>query len=64
MFTEWDKAIVAAIMGILSLISLWTGWGIDFINEERIIALIAILTPIFVWLVPNKYASTTATTIR
>jgi len=53
MFTSWDKALVALIMAILYLLNMWTGW-FGGVTEESIGSIIAILTPIFVWLVPNK----------
>jgi len=53
MFTSIDKALVALIMGLLSIANLW--FGIDLgISSDVIIALIAMLTPIIVWMTPNK----------
>ena len=52
--TEFNKAIVAAIMAILVLID--QIWGISFphLSEEWITGILVVLTPILVWLVPNK----------
>lgn len=53
MFTTWDKAIVAIIMGALSIANLAFGW--DFgADEETVSGIIAFLTPILVYLVPNR----------
>lgn len=50
---EYNKAWVAAIMAALTLIEL--SWGIHFgISEEWVVSTLAILTPILVWLVPNR----------
>jgi hypothetical protein len=49
-----DKALVAAILGVLSILSLVFGWHLQWITEEGITAVIAILTPILVYLVPNR----------
>lgn len=54
MFTEYDKAIVAVITGVLSIISLWLGWDLSPLADEKVVTGLAILTPILVWLVPNK----------
>ena len=57
MITEWDKAIVALITAILSIITLWWGWDVAPAVDEKIVGGLAILTPILVWLVPNKKAA-------
>ena len=59
MFTAIDKALVAAIMGILSIVNLL--WGVDLLGwgvhtEQTIGTIIAVLLPILVWLVPNAGA--------
>ena len=59
MFTSVDKALVAAIMGLLSIINiLWGvdlfGWGVH--TEQTLGTIIAVLLPILVWLVPNARA--------
>jgi hypothetical protein len=55
MVTGLDKAIVAAIMSILALIEIAFGFNVGHdLTEEWLLGLIAILTPILVWLVPNR----------
>jgi hypothetical protein len=53
MFTSIDKALTAAVMGLLSIASLVFGWNFG-IGEDAVIKIIAVVTPILVWLVPNK----------
>jgi len=55
MFTSADKAIAAIVMGIATLATLWfhveiPGW----LNESSIAQGLAVLTPILVYLIPNK----------
>lgn len=55
MFTAIDKALVALVMGLLSILNLV--FGIDLgITPETISVIIAAITPLLVWLVPNKSA--------
>ena len=52
---ENNKALVALIMAILIFIE--AHWGFTLgISEEAVIGLLALLTPILVWLVPNRTA--------
>lgn len=62
MITEWDKALVAAIMSIISLCVLWFGYDGYFatVREEQLGVLIAILTPVLVYFIPNKQPPTPA----
>jgi hypothetical protein len=54
MFTSMDKAIVALIMGVLSILNLV--WGINIgVSAETVSAIIAAVTPILVYLIPNKH---------
>lgn len=53
MLTAFDKAIVAAIMAGLVVIEQVWGWG-SGITEEYVTVVIAALSPILVWLVPNR----------
>jgi len=53
MNSEFNKALVALIMSALIVVELILGIQIPGISEDWIIATIAILTPILVWLVPN-----------
>jgi hypothetical protein len=56
MFTSMDKALAALVMAILSIIAIWTGWGLDLsvIADERLASAFAILTPIAVYFIPNR----------
>lgn len=55
MFTTWDKAIVAIIMGILFLANTWFGFTIPgFLTSDNITQVLAILSPILVYFFPNK----------
>lgn len=54
MFTDFDKALVAAVLSILSILALVFDWNLKWISEEGITAVIAIVTPLLVYFVPNK----------
>ena len=56
MFTEWDKAIAAAIVSVLSMITLWWGWDLNWLTDQRLLTGLAIASPLIVWAVPNKYS--------
>ena len=56
MFTSIDKAIVAIVMGVLSLLNLFFGWAAP-IDPATLQIIITALTPLFVWWVPNKPSS-------
>lgn len=53
MITSFDKAIVAVIMAGVFLANTFlnTNWSVDAATVNSIAA---VLTPILVWLVPNK----------
>lgn len=53
MFTSLDKALVALVMGVLYLLNQFAGIDLG-VSEGTITAIIAGLTPILVYLVPNK----------
>ena len=54
MFTSIDKAIVAAIMGLLFILSS-AGVAIpEFINEQYVQTIVGVATPFLVWAIPNK----------
>ena len=57
---EFNKAIVALVMAILVIIEQLWGFHIAGISEQWLTMLLAILTPILVWLVPNHPAARTA----
>jgi hypothetical protein len=55
MFTHLDKAIVAAIMAILSILNLGFGW--DFgVDEKLVTAIVTAAIPLVVYAWPNKKA--------
>lgn len=53
MFTSLDKALVALVMGALYLLNSFAGIDLG-VSEGTITAIIAALTPILVWAVPNR----------
>ena len=51
MYTQFDKAIVAVVMGGIQLANVFGfHWGID---EHTVTTIVGTLTPILVWIVPN-----------
>ena len=53
MFTTIDKALAALVMGVLSILNLL--FGIDLgLSPETVSAIIAALTPLIVYLIPDK----------
>lgn len=56
MFTSMDKAIVAGVMAILSILTLsgHVPWLASVVTDEWVAGIIALLTPLVVYLVPNK----------
>jgi hypothetical protein len=56
MFTSIDKALAALLMGVVAILDQL--FGIDIgLGEDTVTAIAAALTPILVWLVPNKPAA-------
>ena len=53
MFTTLDKALVALVMGVLSILNLLFGINIG-LDPVVVTTIITALTPLFVYLVPNK----------
>jgi hypothetical protein len=51
--SEANKTWIAAIMAIVTLIDLYFGWN-HGITEEYLTMLLIVLSPILVWLVPNR----------
>ena len=51
---HYSKAIVATVMGALVIIEAWTGWKSQFISEEVVLSIIAVATPLLVYLIPNR----------
>jgi hypothetical protein len=54
MFSSIDKAIVAAVMGILFIIQTYTGFSLSWISQETVATIVGLLTPVLVWATPNK----------
>lgn len=55
MFTSVDKAIVAVVLGVCFLLNSWFHVQIPgFITADNINQLLAIATPVLVYLLPNK----------
>lgn len=52
--TEYNKAWVALILAILTLLELHFGIAVSFLSENVILSVLAIASPILVWLVPNR----------
>lgn len=59
---HYSKAIVAAVMALLLIIEAWTGWKSEMIDEAWVLTILGVLTPILVWLVPNRPAEVVAHT--
>ena len=54
MFTSIDKALVAAIMGILFIVQTYTGLQLPWAKPDTIATIIGLVTPVLVWASPNK----------
>ena len=54
MFSSIDKALTAAIMGILFIVQTYTGVSIGWLTPETVSTIIGLLTPVLVWAIPNK----------
>ena len=53
MFTSIDKALTALVMAVLFLLNAFFGTDIGW-DENTVSVVIAGLTPILTWLIPNK----------
>jgi hypothetical protein len=53
MFTSVDKALTAIVMAILYLLNTYGGIHVG-LSEDTVGAILAALTPLLVWLIPNK----------
>jgi len=53
MFSSMDKAVGAGIMAVISIIALGGGLA-DVVTEEWAAGVVAALTPVVVWLLPNR----------
>ena len=54
MFTSIDKALVAAIMGVLFIVQTYTGLSMAWVTPNTITTIIGLITPVLVWAIPNK----------
>ncbi len=54
MISSFDKAIVAVIGAILFFLDRAFGVNLGFIDEGTISAIAAVVTPVLVWLLPNR----------
>jgi hypothetical protein len=53
MLTTVDKALAALVLGLVSIVDLWHG-PFGGLNQDVIAGIIAILTPIVVYFIPNR----------
>lgn len=53
MFTSMDKALAALVMAALSILNLAFGWHITA-DPSLVSGIIAALTPVVVYMIPNK----------
>ncbi len=54
MFTSIDKALVALVMAILYILHSVAGVNLPFLTEDTVSTAIGLLTPLLVYIVPNK----------
>lgn len=54
MFTSIDKALTALIMAAIFLLNYFFGFSLGWVTADTIAAIVAALTPLLVWAVPNK----------
>ncbi len=57
MFTSIDQALVAAIMGILLIVQTYTRLSFRWATPDTIVTIIGLVTPVLVWVIPNKKAT-------
>jgi hypothetical protein len=52
---QYNKAWVALIMSALIIIEEWTGWsGLAGLTEQGITIILSLITPLLVWITPNR----------
>ena len=56
MFTSIDKALVAAIMGILFIVQTYTGLSFWWATPDTVATIIGLITPVLVRAIPNRNA--------
>ena len=54
MFRSIDKALLAAIMGVLFIVQIYTGLQLPWATPDTIVTIIGLVTPVLVWAIPNK----------
>ena len=54
MVEEHANAVAGAVMAILGLGALWLGWDISKVTEEWLLTAILVVSPVLVWLIPNR----------
>ncbi len=54
MFTSIDKALVAAIMGVLFIVQTYTGLTFWWATPDTVATIIGLVTPVLVWAIPNR----------
>ncbi len=57
MFTSIDKALVAAIMGILFIVQTYAGLSFRWAKPDTIVTIIGLVKTVLVWAIPNKKAA-------
>jgi len=57
MFSSIDKALTAAIMGLLFILQTYTGVSLGWLTPDTVATIIGLLTPVLVWAIPNKTAA-------
>jgi len=52
---QYNKAWIALFMSALIILEEWTGWsGLSGLTEQGITIILSLITPIVVWLTPNR----------
>ena len=54
MYTTIDKALIAAIMGGISMWAIWGGWMPVWLNEAAVISFVGLISPFLIWRIPNR----------
>ena len=55
MFTSVDKALVAIVMALVFIAQSLFHWQVPgWLSQDNVTQVIAVLTPLLVWWVPNK----------
>lgn len=57
MFTSIDKALVAMVMGVIFILNTYLGVNLSWVSQETVATVVGLITPVLVWLVPNKTKS-------